>query len=100
MIQIRPRDNKSNLLSAVTPVIAVILTMFFGGILFWFLGKNPFEAIKLIFWDPLMSGAGVRAAVQTVRTSIRPSMLSFLLGTAHCGCAHVGTTWFVNSCYI
>tara|TARA_B100001094_G_scaffold117412_1_gene113251 strand:- start:332 stop:1429 length:1098 start_codon:yes stop_codon:yes gene_type:complete len=55
MIQIRPRENQSNLLSAVTPVIAVILTMFFGGILFWFLGKNPFEAIKLIFWDPLMS---------------------------------------------
>ena len=55
MIKIIPRANQSKLLRAITPVIAVALTMLFGGILFWFLGKNPFEAIKLIFWDPLMS---------------------------------------------
>ena len=24
-----------------------------GGLLFWALGKNPFEAIRTIFWDPL-----------------------------------------------
>ena len=42
-------------MTAITPVIAVLLTMLFGGFLFWVLGKNPFEAIKLIFWDPLMS---------------------------------------------
>jgi ABC-type uncharacterized transport system permease subunit len=55
MMRITPRDNQSKLLTAITPIIAVGLTMFFGGVLFWCLGKNPFEAIKLIFWDPLMS---------------------------------------------
>ena len=55
MIKITPRDHQSKILIAATPIIAVLLTMFFGGILFWILGKNPFEAIKLIFWDPLMS---------------------------------------------
>ena len=55
MIKLTPRDHQSKILTAITPIIAVLLTMVFGGILFWFLGKNPFEAIKLIFWDPLMS---------------------------------------------
>ena len=55
MIKITPRDNQSKLLTASIPFIAVLLTMIFGGFLFWILGKNPFEAIKLIFWDPLMS---------------------------------------------
>jgi len=55
MIKLTPRDNQSKILLVTTPIIAVLLTMIVGGILFWFLGKNPFEAIKLIFWDPLMS---------------------------------------------
>ena len=29
--------------------------MIVGGILFYFLGVDPFAAIKMIFWDPLMS---------------------------------------------
>ena len=48
MIKLTPRDHQSKMLTATTPVIAVFLTMVFGGILFWILGKNPFEAIKLI----------------------------------------------------
>ena len=55
MIKLTPRDHQSKLLTAITPIAAVIFTMIFGGVLFWILGKNPFEAIKLIFWDPLMS---------------------------------------------
>ncbi|PQM58103.1 MAG: sugar ABC transporter permease [Rhodobacteraceae bacterium] len=55
MIKLTPRNNQSKILIAITPIIAVLFTMIFGGILFWVLGKNPFEAIKLIFWDPLMS---------------------------------------------
>lgn len=38
---------------AATPVLAVIGTMIAGGILFAFLGKNPVEAIRVIFVDPL-----------------------------------------------
>jgi simple sugar transport system permease protein len=36
-----------------TPILAVVLTMVAGGILFAFLGKNPFETIRTIFWDPI-----------------------------------------------
>jgi hypothetical protein len=34
-------------------VVAVLLTMIAGGHLFAMLGKNPFEVIRTIFWDPL-----------------------------------------------
>lgn len=41
-------------MQAGTPVLAVLGTMILGGILFWFLGKNPVEAIRVIFLDPLL----------------------------------------------
>ncbi|MGL4279031.1 MAG: ABC transporter permease, partial [Albidovulum sp.] len=36
-----------------TPIVAVILTMIAGGLLFALLGTNPFAVIKTIFWDPV-----------------------------------------------
>lgn len=38
-----------------TPLLAVVLTMIAGGLMFAALGKNPFEAIRTIFWDPLFN---------------------------------------------
>ena len=55
MLKLEPRKNRSNALEISAPVIAVLMTMIFGGILFSLMGKNPFEVIKLIFWDPIMS---------------------------------------------
>ncbi|WP_297617667.1 ABC transporter permease [uncultured Roseicyclus sp.] len=37
------------------PVLAVLLTMIAGGAMFAALGKDPVEAIRIIFWDPLFS---------------------------------------------
>ncbi|WP_127108651.1 ABC transporter permease [Pararhodobacter zhoushanensis] len=55
MLRLEKRPSPSKLWNYATPVVAVLLTMIAGGILFMALGKNPFEAIKLIFWDPLFS---------------------------------------------
>jgi len=55
MLRFEPRKNRSKFLEISAPIIAVIMTMVFGGLLFYLMGKNPFEAIKLIFWDPVMS---------------------------------------------
>jgi simple sugar transport system permease protein len=38
-----------------TPLLAVLLTMIAGGVMFALLGKNPAEAIRTIFWDPLFN---------------------------------------------
>ncbi|PWE30216.1 ABC transporter permease [Pararhodobacter marinus] len=55
MLRLDKRPTPSKFWNYATPVTAVLLTMIAGGILFALLGKNPFEAIKLIFWDPLFS---------------------------------------------
>jgi simple sugar transport system permease protein len=54
MISLEKRPMPSRTLSMATPIIAVIITMIAGGLLFVVLGKNPFEAIRTIFWDPLL----------------------------------------------
>ena len=53
MIRLEKRLEPSRMMTAVTPVIAVVLTMIVGGIMFALLGKPPLEAIRIIFWDPL-----------------------------------------------
>ncbi|RBP79505.1 nucleoside ABC transporter membrane protein [Rhodobacter sp. 140A] len=53
MIRLVKRPVPSKAWSWATPLIAVLATMIAGGILFAALGKNPVEAIRVIFWDPL-----------------------------------------------
>lgn len=53
MFRLEKRAAPSQLMSGLTPVLAVIATMIAGGLLFWAMGQNPFVAIRTIFWDPL-----------------------------------------------
>ncbi len=53
MIALERRPQPSQAWSAAAPLVAVLLTMIAGGLLFAALGKDPVEAIKTIFWDPL-----------------------------------------------
>lgn len=55
MLRLEKRSQPSKLWNWATPVLAVVLTMIAGGLLFMALGKDPFAAIKLIFWDPLFN---------------------------------------------
>jgi simple sugar transport system permease protein len=55
MIRLVRRPQPSRIWTAATPVLAVAATMIAGGLMFAALGKNPFEAIRLIFWDPLFN---------------------------------------------
>ncbi len=53
MIRLEKRPSPSRGWTIATPLLAVALTMIAGGIMFAALGKDPFEAIRTIFWDPL-----------------------------------------------
>ncbi|GAB5390468.1 MAG: ABC transporter permease [Alphaproteobacteria bacterium] len=53
MIHLEKRPQPSQFWSFFTPVLAVIVTMIAGGLLFAAMGKNPVEAIRTIFYDPL-----------------------------------------------
>ena len=55
MFKLIPRENVSPVFSVLGPLFSIGFTMLIGGILFYFLGVDPFAAIKMIFWDPLMS---------------------------------------------
>ena len=54
MIQLEKRKEPSTFWIYATPVLAVLLTMVLGGLLFATLGKDPLMAIKTIFWDPIL----------------------------------------------
>lgn len=55
MIVLDKRPQPSRLWSYAAPVLAVVLTMLVGGVLFAALGKNPVAVIRTIFLDPLFS---------------------------------------------
>jgi len=55
VIRLERRREPSRAAAAVTPVLAVVATMIAGGLMFAALGKDPVEAIRTIFWDPLFS---------------------------------------------
>lgn len=55
VIAFEKRPEPSQFWSFATPVLAVVLTMVVGGILFAALGQNPFETMRTIFLDPLFS---------------------------------------------
>ncbi len=53
MIRLEKRPQPSRAFSLATPLLAVLATMFFGGLLFFALGKDPLASIQTIFWEPL-----------------------------------------------
>ena len=53
MLRLEKRPNPSQFWLYATPVVAVLLTMIFGGLLFALMGTNPFAVIRTIFWDPI-----------------------------------------------
>jgi simple sugar transport system permease protein len=53
MIRLEKRPQPSKAWSLATPLVAVLATMIAGGLLFAALGKDPVEAIRTIFWEPL-----------------------------------------------
>ncbi|MFK7880328.1 ABC transporter permease [Roseobacter sp.] len=53
MIHLEKRPEPSSVFSYLTPLLAVLATFVFGGILFAALGKDPIVSILTIFWEPL-----------------------------------------------
>ena len=55
MLRLEPRREPSKTMQVLTPVLAVVLTILAGLVLFAIMGKDPFRAIWLIFFQPLTS---------------------------------------------
>lgn len=53
-IELQKRAQLSTLFSMLSPLLALVLTLFFGGIMFWMLGKDPLDALYSFFVEPLL----------------------------------------------
>ena len=53
MVRFEKRPQPSQTFAYATPILAVLATFFFGGLLFAALGKDPVQSIVTIFWAPL-----------------------------------------------
>jgi general nucleoside transport system permease protein len=53
-IELERRSRQSNLFAIVSPLLALALTVFFGGIMFALLGKDPVSALYSFFIEPLL----------------------------------------------
>ena len=59
MIKIEKRNDVPKTLYFFTPLIAIVLTIIGGGIIFYILGFNPIEALKFFFITPISNLYGL-----------------------------------------
>jgi simple sugar transport system permease protein len=53
-IELEKRASLSPLFSILSPLLALVLTLIFGGIMFWLMGKPPVSALYSFFIEPLL----------------------------------------------
>jgi general nucleoside transport system permease protein len=53
-IELEKRGRVSTLFSIVSPLLALVLTLVFGALMFWLLGKQPMSALYSFFIEPLL----------------------------------------------
>ena len=59
MLRLEARAESSKLMSYASPLIAIVLMLFGGLLLFTFLGKDPIEGFKIFFINPVSDTYGV-----------------------------------------
>ena len=59
MIRLEPRRSHSQAMVYLSPVLAIVMTLVVGGIIFAFMGKNPLEALYTFFILPISNRYGV-----------------------------------------
>jgi len=59
MLRLEPRAEASQLMSYASPLIAIVLMLIGGLVLFTVLGKNPIEGFKVFFINPISDLYGV-----------------------------------------
>jgi simple sugar transport system permease protein len=55
MLKLEPRAEPSRLWSIASPLLALVLTVVIGVLLFLALGKDPVKGLQVFFWEPIRS---------------------------------------------
>ena len=56
MLKLEARPEPSKWWSIGSPLVALLLTVLIGIVLFTALGKDPVRGLQVFFWEPLKSG--------------------------------------------
>jgi len=59
MLKLEARAQASNFWRIASPLLALVLTVVIGVILFLALGKDPVKGLQVFFWEPIRSGYAV-----------------------------------------
>ena len=55
MLKLEPRPETSRFWTAASPILALLITIVIGVILFAALGKDPVRGLQVFFWEPIKS---------------------------------------------
>ena len=55
MLKLEPRAEPSRFWSLASPLLALVLTVVIGVLLFLALGKDPVRGLQVFFWEPIRS---------------------------------------------
>jgi len=56
MLKLEVRPQPSKLMSMASPLLALLITVLIGVVMFALLGKDPLRALQMFFWEPIKSG--------------------------------------------
>ena len=59
MLKLEARPQPSNLWSYGSPVLALLITVLIGTIMFMALGKDPLKGLEMFFWLPIKNGYAI-----------------------------------------
>ena len=59
MLRLEPRPQLSRFWSYASPILALLITVVIGVILFAALGKDPVRGLQVFFWEPIKSGYAI-----------------------------------------
>jgi ABC-type uncharacterized transport system permease subunit len=59
MLKLEPRPEPSRFWSVASPLLALVITVVLGTLLFVALGKDPVKGLQVFFWEPVKSGYAI-----------------------------------------
>jgi simple sugar transport system permease protein len=59
MLKLEVRPQPSKVMSVTSPLIALVITVLIGVVLFLLLGKDPVRGLQLFFWEPVKNASAL-----------------------------------------
>jgi len=56
MFKLEARSEPSGFWRVASPLLALVITVVLGAVMFWALGKDPVKGLGVFFWEPIRSG--------------------------------------------